>query len=193
MQIAKANGQARNLGPYAYTLVEIVGPHARVRHADFPTLIALAKAAWTVAAKRTHASTSSGLDALPGDPLSARGPRCETFNIDELIAWGRRLKRHECLRATSPHQEQYRDPAYACRQGPVAGVHKGRGYVDWYRAPKAMNERRVNAVVICGEHDVVMVRSSRRSTNLPSERDDMFRCMQRCWKAQIKGCKSWDR
>lgn len=193
MQFAIANGQARNLGPYAYTLAEIVGPHQRVRHADFPTLSALAKAAWTLVAKRTHASTSSSTEALPGDPLSARGPRGETFNINELIAWGLRLKRFEHLQTTSPNQKRYPAPAYGRRQGPVAGVHKGRGYVDWFRAPKTMNERRFNAVVICGERDVVMVRSSRRSTNLPSERDDMLRCMQRCWKAQTKGRKSWDR
>jgi len=186
-------GPATNRGPYSYTLVEFVGPRARRRHTDFATLPELAIAAFLVTARATGGAWCPTSGVWPRHRLQAYGPRGETFDTCELFVWGRRLN---CdARPAGAYFQRPRAPVagYVRRQGPVPGVHKLHSY-RWHRAPRTMNERRLNASS-CRQHEEVepTSRPGRNGYALPSDRDDIHRGAERTWKAQRKGRKAWDR
>lgn len=78
---------------------------------------------------------------------------------------------------------------YRRRSGPVPFVSRSRGY-RFYRPLHTTAERRLNAAV-ADEYGDGLVRPAR--LNLPSTWDDRVRHIERGWKAQHKGRKSWDR
>lgn len=116
----------------------------------------------------------------------AYGPRGGEISTTELAAFGRRVSASKMPRWWSA-------PAgYVRRSGrPVPGIRKWRGG-SYFQSVQSQNERRTNCAVF-EEEGEVPARASRRWTNLPDSWDDKQRHRERCWKAQHKGCKSWDR
>jgi hypothetical protein len=75
-------------------------------------------------------------------------------------------------------------------QGPVPGTGRGRRRGTW-RHFRTAQERR-HAAHVMHEEGEVGPRAS-RDTVLPEVWDDLYRPRPRCWKAQHRGRKSWDR
>lgn len=61
--------------------------------------------------------------------------------------------------------------------------------MGWLRRPKTQAEARVSADPEVEE----FVRAARAPHNLPDAWDDIMVHYSRCWKAQRRGSKSWDR
>lgn len=182
------------LSPYSYTLVEFMGSHGRSRHTSFPTLQALAVGVFAAASAANAARhwPDSIAASWPRHHLQAFDAAGKTFDTCELASWGKRLayegrsvSRYFLLRRAPV-------PGYRRRAGPVPGVHKLHAYC-WHRAPKTMNERRSNEVSYQRDEGEPLCRPRRTGYALPSDRDDLPRCVERCWKAQHKGRKSWDK
>jgi len=110
-------------------------------------------------------------------------PRGKPISLAELVAWGRRLAWHRHL--------SRRFSGYVRRCGPVEGIRKWRGGSS-SRPCRVQNERRSNDCVLRDEGEVA-ARASRCGFHLPDSWDGRSRTVQRCWKAQHKGRKSWDR
>lgn len=110
-------------------------------------------------------------------------PRGKPLSIVELVAWGGRLAwdRYVLDKLST----------YTRRQGPVRGIRKWRGGSS-SRPHQVQSERRSNAFVLVEEGEVA-ARVPRCGFNLPDSWDGRRRVNQRCWKAQHKGRKSWDR
>lgn len=83
-------------------------------------------------------------------------------------------------------------PAYYFRSGPVEGIRKSRGGYGFFRRPRTSAERRLNTLVLI-EDGEVSCRARRKPNQLPNPWDDILRHKERCWKAQHKGRKAWDR
>lgn len=112
----------------------------------------------------------------------AFGPRNKPLVLDDLVAWGRRLR-------YTGFYSRYGTYVYRC--GPVSGVRKWRGGSSNTNA-RTQSERRLNAMVVT-EDGEVSARAVRQGTHLPCSWDGRYRNSERCWKSQHKGGKSWDR
>lgn len=77
------------------------------------------------------------------------------------------------------------------RRGPVHGVRKTRGGPGYMRRPASIGEKRQAAAL--KEEGEIAPRAARSVRNLIDARDDHMRHVERCWKAQRRGCKAWDR
>lgn len=114
----------------------------------------------------------------------ALSPRGKEMNMAELQAWGATVSSRR-----SPWCEQY---GYVRRCGPVHGIHKwGRGGPS-NRASRTQRERRDNAFVLAQEGEI-RARAARCGSHIPDSWDEKPRCLERNWKSQHKGRKSWDR
>lgn len=114
----------------------------------------------------------------------ALSPHGKEMNMAELVAWGATVSR-----GRSPWCKQY---GYVRRCGPVHGIHKwGRGGPS-NRASRTQQERRNNACVLTEEGEV-SARAARCGSHVPDSWDEKPRCLERNWKSQHKGRKSWDR
>lgn len=107
------------------------------------------------------------------------------LNLDEILAWFNRQRQAQWsgLRRGGP---------YEYRRGPVGGTRCSRGGGGFMRHMRTTAERRLNALVLKDEGEVP-ARVARTGHNLPNSWDDYRRHQERCWKAQHKGRKSWDR
>lgn len=76
------------------------------------------------------------------------------------------------------------------RKDSVIGIRKWRGGSGYFRRIRTMAERRQNMAVVL-EEGRTMVRG--RRAHLPNNWDDIGRTMQRGWKSQHRGQKSWDK
>lgn len=76
------------------------------------------------------------------------------------------------------------------KRTPVRGIRKyrGGGY-GFHRYPQTTPERRLNQAM----PDEPAARWARQGRHLPTSWDDLPRTVQRCWKAQRKGRKTWAR
>lgn len=79
-----------------------------------------------------------------------------------------------------------------CGYGPVPGIRKYRNGYRFMRRMSTKAERRMNALVLTEDGEVA-ARTVRTGYNLPSSWDDLQREIQRCWKSQHHGSKSWNR
>jgi hypothetical protein len=113
----------------------------------------------------------------------AIGPRGKVLALDELVAWGRRLSREQCL--------FWRAKKFEFRRGSVPGVRTWRGGSST-RPHRVQAERRDNALVLW-EDGEVPARAVRRGGYLPDDWDNRRRIIQKSWKSQRRGRKSWDR
>ena len=112
----------------------------------------------------------------------ATGPRDKQLVLEDLVAWGRRLRYSSYYRGYG---------SYVFRNGPVSGVRKWRGGSSTTNA-RTQSERRLNAMVV-KEDGEVSTRAARLGFNLPCSWDGRPRNNERCWKSQHRGGKSWDR
>lgn len=76
------------------------------------------------------------------------------------------------------------------RQSSVRGIRKWRGGGGYFRRIRTMAERRQNMAVIVDEGRR-LVRG--RRSKLPNSWDDIGRTVQRGWKSQHRGQKSWNK
>ncbi len=175
----------------AYLLVRVTGERGRVSttHVASPPALAV-----EVALAVRHAPSELTFDGSwkrwARERLRASTPTAKPLDVIELAAWGNRLIYES--RPIAPYFLQAAAPlrGYERRRGPVPGVHKLHSY-RFYRHPSTVAERRINqAPVDAGEP---AARTRRNGANLPSDRDDFHRCIERTWKAQHKGTKQWDR
>ncbi len=120
--------------------------------------------------------------------FEAFGASGSAIDITTLLCEGRRLA--EARRPQRGRRWWYAT-RYYCGYGPVPGVHKSRGGGGWHRRLATANEIRLNALVV-REDGEPAARATRRSSNLPTARDDYARCGQRTWKSQHNGRKAWD-
>lgn len=82
---------------------------------------------------------------------------------------------------------------YVRRSTPVPYTSKMRGGRSYYRRVGTFAEARDNlAVEVLEEGGKWLVRSARKSSNLPNAYDDIAYARKNGWKAQHKGLKSWD-
>lgn len=148
---------------------------------DYETLEDLARAASS--ASYYLARNAESWMPLPSQAVrqKAVSPRGKLLNLDELVAWGRRLR-------WTGYYSRY---AYVFRNGPVSGIRKWRGGSSNTNA-RTQSERRLNAMVV-KEDGEVSTRAARLGFNLPCSWDGRPRNNERCWKSQHKGGKSWAR
>jgi hypothetical protein len=72
---------------------------------------------------------------------------------------------------------------------PVRGIRKRRGGSGCMRTMRTQAEHRLNQVI----DDEPRCRADRNGRNLPNAWWDLLINRQRCWKAQRRGVKAWDR
>lgn len=164
-----------------YKLIGLNYQGVPVSDHDYETLEDLARAA-------SSASYYLARNAESWMPLTSEAvrqkavsPRGKLLNLDELVAWGRRLR-------WAGYYSRY---AYVFRDGPVSGIRKWRGGSSNTSA-RTQSERRLNAMVV-KEDGEVSTRAARLGFNLPCSWDGRPRINERCWKSQHKGGKSWAR
>jgi len=180
MYITNTSGVSR-----PYRLVTFNRHGHMLSEESYSSLADLAYAAhrksWSVEPTATNWFGSSSQAVMQ----QAYGPRGALISMTELQAFGRRVSSIKMPR-------WWQTPAgYVRRNGPVPGIRKWRGG-SYFQSVQSQNERRTNCGVF-EEEGEVPARASRRWTNLPDSWDDKQRNRERCWKAQHKGCKSWDR
>ena len=94
-------------------------------------------------------------------------------------------------RGASLHTEDYYKKEkhlwHEYRHGPVAGIHKSRGY-NWFRHMRTTQEKRNQAAVFKEEGEPDFRRKRRY---VPSAWDDVYKNRPRCWKNQSKARKAW--
>lgn len=122
---------------------------------------------------------------LPHYELHARSGKA--ISVEEVLSW------LQTLRTRTPFWCRNRPP-YDYRRGPVYGTRCSRGGGGRrLRHPGAQAERRQNAMSLTDEGEVP-ARVARTGFHLPCSWDDYrWRNSERCWKAQHKGRKAWDR
>lgn len=177
MHLIKADALAR-----PYQLIGLNYMWQPVSEQSFATLAELARAAsWS--APEIARNRSSWLP-LEGAAVrqNAVNPRGKPLAIDELVAWGLRLR-------GAGYSGRY--GSYVFRVGSVSGVRKWRGG-SHTKSHCLQNERRSTALVL-REDGEVPARAARLDQNLPSSWDGRRRIVQYCWKSQHRGGKSWDR
>lgn len=109
------------------------------------------------------------------------------LQIASILAIGTSLERH------TPTPKRHRRFRHAyIGYGPVPGTRKCRGGHGFTRHIGTMPEHRMNALVVSDDLEAYP-RPARRGKNLPTSWDDQMRHVDRCWKSQRKGRKSWDR
>jgi hypothetical protein len=175
----------------AYLLVRVTGERGNVSTTHVASLPALAV---EVALAVRHAPWGLTFDDVwkrwARERLLVSTPTAKPLNVIELAAWGKRLIRESQPSAPYFLQQMASLRGYERRRGPVPGVHKLHSY-RFHRRPATVAERRINqARLDSGEP---AARPRRMGANLPSDRDDGHRCIDRSWKAQHKGIKQWDR
>lgn len=166
-----------------YRLTRLNYQHLPVHVLAFATLAELARtaAAEAYTLERNRESWfPREADAVRQVATSARG---KLLDMAELVAWGQRL------RWSGYRTGRYGN--YVFRSGPVTGTRKWRGGSST-RNCQTQGERRGTALVL-REDGEVPARAVRCDSYLPSSWDGRRRIVQRCWKSQHKGCKSWDR
>ena len=114
--------------------------------------------------------------------ISAYSATNKPLDVKELFNRGKSLSEKKYRKAITRN-------AYFYREGSVEGINRSR-IGRYYRKIATTQERReVAGVLNCeGEPDF---RGNRRC--LPNSWDDISRTLQRCWKRQHKGAKSWDK
>lgn len=165
-----------------YKLIGLNYQWQPVTEQEFASLEELAKAAsYNAYTLERNASSWMPLESQ-AVRQKALSPRGKLLNIVELVSWGRRLR-----------QTNYwsRYGQFVFRSGPVSCISKWRGGSST-RNCQTQNERRGTAMVLREEGEVA-ARAVRHDSYLPSSWDGRRRIVQRCWKSQHKGCKSWDR
>lgn len=164
-----------------YKLIGLNYQGVPVSDHDYETLEDLARAASS--ASYYLARNAESWMPLPSQAVrqKAVSPRGKLLNLDELVAWGRRLR-------WAGYYSRY---AYVFRNGPVSGIRKWRGGSSNTNA-RTQSERRLNAMVV-KEDGEVSTRAARLGFNLPCSWDGRPRNNERCWKSQHKGGKSWAR
>jgi hypothetical protein len=165
-----------------YKLIGLNRHYEHVSLQQFSTLEELAKAAVSADyyAKANLRSILPPFDQAVR--LKALNPSDKVLSVEELVAWGRRLRQTEYLS---------RRHAHVFREGPVQGIRKWRGGYG-VRNHRVQAERRDNHLVVF-EDGEVSARATRCGGYLPNSWDGRRRIVQRCWKSQHKGRKSWDR
>lgn len=164
-----------------YLLIKLNYQGVVVSEQGYESLEELAKAASSAAYYLEERAES--WYRLPSDAVrqKALSPRGKLLNIAELVAWGRRLRR----------SGYWSHRAHVFRSGPVPSTRKWRGGSGQTNC-RTQAERRSNAMVV-KEDGEVSVRAARLGFNLPCSWDGRYRDVERCWKSQHKGGKSWDR
>ena len=139
-----------------------------------------------VALYRNFSSTGFSLNEAEVNVWTAEGSGIKKndrwMSTLEMLHCGRRL--HELWNSYEFHNSD------RFRQGSVVGIRKWRGGFGYYRRVRTMAERRQNMAVLL-EEGSTLVRPSR--AHLPSNWDDIGRTVQRGWKSQHRGQKSWDK
>lgn len=173
---------ARDVVVRPYKLIGLNYQNMPVTEQSYETLEALARAA-SSSSYYLQRCMADGY-RLWNEAVSQRayGPRNKPLVIEELVAWGRRL-RYTC------YYGRYGN--YVFRRGPVSGVRKWRGGSSNSNA-RTQSERRLNAMVV-REDGEVSTRAARLGFNLPCSWDGRNRQSERCWKSQHNGGKSWAR
>lgn len=110
---------------------------------------------------------------------------CTIKSMDKTIAVFDALRTGAFWRGRLENYEFYNANLFRCT--PVQGTGR-RGYGRYYRRIRTTNEHRLNMGVMLDEGKM-LVRGPRR--NLPNSWDDIGRTIQRSWKVQGKGRKSW--
>lgn len=163
-----------------YVLVSRISPGSPVRTRVFRDFPDLARAV----ARNMYTPPCWSRPLSEGELLCAVSPRGKLLALDEVAAYGQRL-RQETI-ATRLY------PGYTRRQGPVHGVRCRRGSWKCFRQIGTQGSLRQAALVLHEEGEVPP-RARRNAANLPTAWDDLRREVEHSWKAQHKGRKSWDR
>lgn len=150
---------------------------------EFSSFEALASAAYGARLAYNYHRYHVGDQPVERVSYQAFGPRGKEIAIHELVRYGARV--------AFARTAYFRSRIFTWRSGSVPGI--GRiGGGSYFRTPKNHAERKQLAAV---SHDEVIVRPrGKRSANtLVDSHDDFQRTVQRSWKVQHKGRKSWDR
>ena len=139
-----------------------------------------------VALYRNFASTGYSLTEAEVNAWTAEGS-----GIKKNDRWMSTLEMLYCGRRLSELWNSYEYfNSDRFRKSSVLGIRKWRGGGHYYRRVRTMAERRQNMAVIVDEGRT-FVRAGR--AHLPSNWDDIGRTIQRGWKSQHRGQKSWDK
>jgi hypothetical protein len=173
---------ARDVIERPYKLIGLNYQNMPVSCSEYATLEELARAA-SSSSYYLQRNMSDGY-RLWNEAVQQRatGLRGKPLVLEELVAWGRRLR-------YSSYYGRY--GCYVYRNGPVSGIRKWRGGSTNTNA-RTQSERRQNGMVV-KEDGEVPARAVRTGFHLPCSWDGRYRQNERCWKSQHKGGKSWDR
>lgn len=165
-----------------YQLIGLNYQWQPVYESRYATLEELAKAAsWSAYEVERNRSSWMPLES-EAVRHKALNPRGKLLAINELVAWGRRLR-------TASYRSRYDN--FEFRVGSVSGIRKWRGG-SHTKNHQVQNERRGTALVV-REDGEVSARAVRLDSYLPDSWGGRRRIVQHCWKSQHKGIKSWDR
>lgn len=126
------------------------------------------------------------IEVTPFIHLVARSSHSKLLDVNLLLQW--HLKKEAKAREWRWARRHLRNWN---GEGPVPGTSSRPRYGSYIRRPHTQAERRQACWL--EEEGEPRIRAARRANYLPTRWDDQPRCMERGWKSQHKGRKSWDK
>ena len=170
--------------------LDVYGDYGDCTSREFIDLSALARAIGRVRyacerVTRWHLKYGGGhSDAWLRTRVQAYSSRGRILDVVELCAWGVRQD-------TQPRMWRGAPPGYVRRQTSVP--HVGRPYGGPFsKGARYVGESRMNSAHFADEGEPEC-RARRRPSYLYDRWDGRNRSNERCWKAQHKGRKAWER